>query len=92
MEDDDDDTGAMWRAHKAYRKEKRHANKDASTRMLTQRGIKFVSKNEGVHLIVQAGDKTVDFWPTTGLWICRSPKIERRGVMKLITFVAQQTD
>ena len=45
----------------------------------------------GAHLIVQAGAHTIDFWPSTGLWMVRKQKTRHGGVRKLIQFIKQQT-
>jgi hypothetical protein len=76
-----------WRAMKA---EKRCANRHASAGILSKSGIVFETKNDGAHLVVLAGHCVVDFWPGTGLWIVRGGTKRRRGVRKLVHFVANQ--
>jgi len=55
-----------------------------STAILQREGIPFVSKNDGVHLIV--ADRW-DFWPSTGLFIDRKDKSRKRGVFNLLKIV-----
>jgi dihydrofolate reductase (trimethoprim resistance protein) len=53
---------------------------------LAQRGIPFVSKNGGAHLIVEGKDCFIDFWPGTGKWHSRCGK-KGFGVRNLVAFV-----
>lgn len=77
-----------WQKQKAA---KRSSNTEQSTETLKRAGMIFRSHNAGSHLEVLAGSKTVDFWPSTGLWIVRGQAdYRRRGVRKLIDFVEQQ--
>lgn len=83
--------GDDFREWQQAKKAKRSSNTEQSTSILTRAGIVFESKNGGVHLIVFAASKIVDFWPITGLWIVRDGKVQkRRGVRKLVEFVEQQ--
>ncbi len=66
------------------RKLNRANNTVASTNLLLDSGIVFVSKNNGAHLIISAKNEIIDFWPSTGLWIVRSIKRKHRGVFNLI--------
>jgi hypothetical protein len=59
-------------------------NKESSTQILERAGVHFTTKNDGVHLIVEEGGKTVDYWPSTGLFIDRADKKRRRGVFRLL--------
>lgn len=61
--------------------ELRPCPREDSARLLREAGIPFESRNAGAHLIV-AG--RYDFWPGTGLWMCRGDHSKRRGVRKLI--------
>lgn len=67
---------------------KRAHNREASARILRERGISFASKNEGAHLIVKRGDHVADLWPGTGKWIVRAraeyAEQHGRGVFQLI--------
>ncbi len=67
-------------------KEKRADNKQKSTTILTNLGIPFTSRNNGVHLIIGYQSKTIDFYPSTGVWIYRgSPENQRgRGIFELL--------
>ena len=70
------------------RQEKRRENTERSTALLNSRGVAFVSKNAGAHLIVSHRGVIVDFWPATGLWIPRDTRHPRgRGVKPLLTFL-----
>ena len=84
------DMGDDFNALRKERQEKRADNRDQSAAVLTRAGVLFESKNLGTHLIVEAGARTVDFWPGTGLWIVRGVPDKRRGVRKLIEYVEQQ--
>lgn len=81
------DVGDDFNALKKMRQEKRASNREDSAAILSRAGIVFESKNLDAHLVVQAGAKTVDFWPGTGLWIVRGTKEKRRGVRKLVEYV-----
>lgn len=88
MEMDNDPDG--WRAFKEHlrsesRAKKRH-NLAYSTNLLRQNGVHFTSNNEYIHCVVSAGVETIDFWPTTGMWIVRGTVEKHRGVYKLLNF------
>lgn len=57
---------------------------DFIIKMLSDLGIKFDSKNSGIHLVVHSDDYVIDFFPTTGLWNCRTSKIKGRGILNLL--------
>lgn len=79
------DMSEEYQALKEAGREKRRTNTESSTRLLQDRGVSFVSHNEGSHLVV---DGRVDFWPSTGLYIPRDPKHSRgRGVHNLLRFL-----
>lgn len=82
------DMGDYWRDVRPTMQEesrqKRESNRESSAKMLTAAGIAFETKNDGAHLIVTASGRTVDFWPSTGLWIMRGTNERRRGVRHLI--------
>jgi len=63
---------------------KRKANRENSQDILEERNIKFISKNEGAHLIVTGKEGLIDFWPGTGLFITRKGSKQGRGVFNLI--------
>lgn len=87
------DVGDYWRDTKKSReddsKNRRASNRENSANILAQRGIGFVSKNGGAHLIVDHNDKILDFWPGTGKWICRGGK-SGRGVFGMIKYLERK--
>lgn len=82
------DMGDYWRDVKPLLKEqsqkKRASNQENSTAILRALSVKFEQKNNGVHLIVKHNEKVVDFWPSTGRFICRSGKKDAYGVFNLL--------
>ena len=78
--------GEFYSEWHKQRGEKRKANKDASTKIIREAGVKFRSRNNGVHLIIlnDEGRAIYDFWPSTGKYIKRSTKQHGRGVHNLI--------
>jgi hypothetical protein len=68
-------------------KQKRAQNREMSAKILTHVGISYESKNQGAHLILSAGDKVINFWPGTGLWVIRGSKKQHRGIRHLIAHV-----
>lgn len=81
MTDDELSDTEVWREHKKLSREKRAANRDRSTEILVLAGIKFMSKNDGAHLIVA---ERFDFWPGTGLWMERGKSAKQHGIRSLI--------
>ncbi len=83
-----DDIAEGFRILKENAKQKRHQNTKASTAILHDRGIKFISQNNGSHLIVHSKNekKVIDFWPSTGRYIVRNGR-SGRGVFNLINEV-----
>ena len=75
------DMGEFWNDVNVERKAKRASNLDYSTELLKENKINFISKNNGVHLIVE---NKYDFYPSTGLFINRENKKKKRGVKNLI--------
>lgn len=57
---------------RADSKAKRASNREWSAAHLTEKGIKFDSRNDGAHLIVRHNGKRADFWPGTGKWIIQA--------------------
>lgn len=84
--DDDIDSTEYWRDIKQARQENRADNRENSAVYLQERGIPFVSKNFGAHLIVEGRECFIDFWPGTGKWHCRSGK-KGFGVRNLVEYV-----
>ncbi len=66
------------------RKSDRSKKRISAPELLTQNGIAFESKNFGAHLIVKAGDLTIDFWPGTEKWIYRNSNMKGHGTQTLI--------
>ena len=81
---DDDDMGEVWKVRAQANAEKRAANRESSASILARAGVAFKANNFGAHLIVVHADRTVDFWPGTGLWIERGTKTRGRGVRRLL--------
>ena len=75
------DMGEYWQDVNRDRKEKKQSNLEYNTNVLLEKGICFVSKNNGVHLIVE---NAFDFYPSTGLFINRKTKKKGRGIKNLL--------
>lgn len=90
VKDKDDDVGSAeyWRDIKQARQEKRADNRENSAEYLRERGIPFVEKNNGAHLIVEGKDCFIDFWPWPGKWHSRCGK-KGFGVRNLVAFICQ---
>lgn len=73
-----------FRAKRERSRAKRAENRKNSAEILKSRRIEFESKNDGAHLIIDAGHCLVDFWPGTGKFMFRKGGIQGRGVNKLI--------
>lgn len=87
--EDEDDDSSVWKALKEHSKQKRTHNRSNSTAILTAHGIPFVVKNEGAHLIVTAGQKKINFWPGTGLWMVQGEPQRHGGVFKLLKYLKE---
>lgn len=92
------DMGDYWRDVKDHLKDrgtkKRADNTKWSTNHLQNLGIEFESKNNSVHLVIKHNGKIVDFWPSTGRFICRSGKmddIDSRGIERLIKYLNKKS-
>lgn len=85
-DDSDDGLGEYFRAYRKERQEKRANNREQSAQYLRDRGIVFIEKNNGAHLIVQGRNCYIDFWPGTGKWNCRTGK-KGFGVRNLVAYV-----
>lgn len=81
----DNDIASDWRDHKRERAAKRENNLESSTKMLRDAGVVFVSKNNGLHIVIQTGKGIINFWPSTGLW--SHAGTSNRGVKNLIEFI-----
>lgn len=86
------DMGEYWKdvkpAMQQASREKRASNRLNGQSSLFVRGIPFLKKNSGAHLIVfpESLDLRVDYWPGTGLWRTFYGKDEGRGIMSLMKF------
>lgn len=82
------DMGDHWNDVKNFMKEesrkKKERNKIMSTNNLISNKVRFESKNNGNHLVVE---NTYDFWPSTGVFINRKTKKKSRGVRELLNLV-----
>jgi hypothetical protein len=70
-----------WGIYRDWRKEKqkkRQKNKEYSTKILIENGIKFKSFNNGIHLRIG----NVNFYPSTGLF--QGPDFAGRGIKNLL--------
>lgn len=76
--------GEAFSALKEAGAAKRRENQENSTRILDEKGVEFESKNRGVHLVVTGKDGLIDFWPSTGKFLCRNKSCQGRGVLNLI--------
>lgn len=72
--------GDAFRMMAEESKARRASNRERSAAELTARGIAFVSKNHGTHLILAEWE----LFPGTGLWKHRKTKEKGRGVFNLI--------
>lgn len=69
---------------------RRSHSRENSPKILTERGIEFEIKNQGVHLIVRGNGHVVDFWPGTGKFIMRERGSRKgRGVFNLLKYVQE---
>ncbi|WP_368640437.1 hypothetical protein ABRZ04_04280 [Castellaniella ginsengisoli] len=90
------DMGDYWRDVKPDMKErsqrKRAANRKSGATILHAAGVPFESKNGGAHLIVQARDHVVDYWPGTGKWATRGHQftLVGRGIAGLMQHIKGQ--
>lgn len=78
--------GEIFNALKKERQEKRASNRENSAEYLRERGIPFVEKNGGAHLIVEGKECFIDFWPGTGKWSSRCGN-KGFGVRNLVAFI-----
>ena len=69
------------KAFREYFREKRQTNKEQSTALLIEKGIKFESRNDGAHLMIETAKGRVNFYPSTGLY---NGAFEGRGVFNLL--------
>ncbi len=75
------DMGDDFREAREVASEKKRQNLQKSTDILRENGIRFESKNGGVHLVIETTSGIVNFWPSTGLF---SGAENGRGVFNLL--------
>lgn len=76
-----------WDEYYAERRKKRQRNKEFSTNLLIEKGIPFESFKNGDHLCVKKNGYTVDYWPSTGIFIDRDSGYKARGVNPLLKYL-----
>lgn len=82
------DMGDLYKAMRESKQAKHSANRELYAKLLEQAGIKYTTKNYGVHLMVEGGAiGIIDFWPGTGRWQTRSGE-KGRGIGKLISRIS----
>lgn len=72
--------GDVWAEIAKYKKHKKVNNISHSIEILDDRNIKYITKNN-IHYIVEG---SIDFWPSTGLFIIRGKNKKRRGIFNLL--------
>jgi hypothetical protein len=81
------DVGEDMNAWREQKNEKKRNNREYSTQLLIDNGVAFEEKNGGAHLIVESKSGKIDFWPSTGLYMCRESGRKGRGVRNLLKVV-----
>lgn len=74
----------------SYGSMKRHDNMRSSVKLLRARAVQFTTHNNGYHLIIKAGEKVIDFYPTTGLFRDRKESESQRGVFNLLKHIGKE--
>lgn len=69
------DMGDTFKCLRLQKQKERFLRLEKSTKKLNQLGIDFVSKNNGLHLIINKGKYVYDFYPSTSKY-----RIRERGV------------
>ena len=87
IDDDYNDETEYWRNYHQDNQVKRQQNKEYSTDLLIQAGVTFREYNNGLQLVIYHEEDTIDFYPSTGLWIVRKKHYQRRGVQKLLRYL-----
>lgn len=84
------DMAEVFREMTKYKKEKRRNRLLANTEKLKAANINFEPKNNGIHIIISHNGKTIDFYPSTGLfWDRKNPKNKKRGIDKLLKYIKE---
>lgn len=81
------DLGDTYRQWSKIKQDKRRENIVKSIQILIDNKVHFISRNNGVHLIVYHNQIHVDFWPSTGLWIVKDSQHRGRGVRNLLKYI-----
>ncbi|MDG9927450.1 MULTISPECIES: hypothetical protein [unclassified Pseudomonas] len=71
----------------AESQERRAANRENSTEILSRHGVAHLVKNNGAHIVVSHDGEVVDFWPGTGKFIPRDGGKPGRGVFNLLKLI-----
>lgn len=86
-EDDNYTMGDLYRAKKKHSQAKKQSNKENSLQVLDTAGVEHTVQGNNTHVIIKHKGTTVDFYPTTGLWLVRVPSKRGRGVLKLLAYL-----
>jgi len=82
------DMGDHWRDVRPFINansfKKKANNKENVFKLLKKKSVPFEVKNGGIHLVI---DGHVDYWPTTGKFICRDTKTTGRGIFNLLKHI-----
>ena len=81
------DMGDTFNAWNVEKKAKRKSNTENSTARLVDARVPFTAHNGGAHLVIVCGGRTIDFWPSTGLWMVRGLLRKSRGVQDLLEYL-----
>ncbi|MFK3558305.1 hypothetical protein [Pasteurella multocida] len=80
-------------AYKQARKQVKQKNQEQNTSLLKELNIGFESKINGAYLVIKHNSKTLDFYPSTGLWWDRENKSKQyRGIRKLIDYITENNN
>lgn len=82
----------VWGDLRVMRRAKKRANLAASTKILLDNGLQFVTHNGGIHLTLTKGSEAIDYWPSTGLWWIRGTSNKRRGIARLLTYMKRKDE
>ena len=77
-----DETYEYFTEQREARKKKRKSNREYSLGFLKRKNIPFVELNNGVHVRLVFGEETIDFYPSTGLYILKDGTRDR-GIFNL---------
>ncbi len=86
-----DDTGSTqwWRDLNTAFRQERFDRADQDIALLKRLGVVYTTNENGDHMMID--DKVhgrIDFWPTTGRWICTPAKRRSRGIASLLDFLS----